>query len=242
MYRPVRVILLVLVTGMAVVCFAASDQANVNESSDDRPLLTSNSREAVFRYNSFDTLFAWEYDNVDSTDPGYIGAIGESFSPTVADSPVCFMMDWMSFWLTQDGDYVDQTMDLYVWQGGVFGEPQEVLWMAEGRRPTSVPNWPIVAENRFDVNYEFVGDITIGYWGAWPGSEAGFFSVIDLEPDPHLPGNGWTYAGGPGWPERWYTMEEIFYEPMPSPCSTMAMGEPSPVVEGTWGAIKSMFR
>ena len=55
--------------------------------------------------------------------PPYYGCFAESFDLGYG------LLEAAHFWFTQIGYYNDEPMDVYVWEGGVSGEPGEVLYM-----------------------------------------------------------------------------------------------------------------
>ncbi len=143
-----------------------------------------------------------------------------------------------SFWLsTLDGMQVGQTMDVYVWEGGVSGDPGAVLGMLAGVDPGPIAFWPSISQHDIPFAQAVTGEFTIGFWGAWPGEGQGWYCGADYD---GFGGTPWLYAVGDGW------LPPVQYSPDWTAVS-MGIGgyyggEPPTANESTtWGSIKNLF-
>jgi len=181
---------------------------------------------------SFEGGVAWQYAGV--TQP-YYGAFGEGFALGDPGELECAYL-----WVTTVPDaFHFQSCDIFVWSGGVTGAPGEVLYLLPGLVLTSVPDWPSFGENQIDMNCTVSGDITIGYWGNWPGELAGYYVAADLDGPG---GHPWTdIAPNSVYPTGWQDPAVVWgYIP------SLGLGlswtpAGSPVESGSWGSIKRLF-
>lgn len=141
---------------------------------------------------SFENGYAWSYGGV--TRP-YYGAFAEAFDLGSAQ------LNCASFWFTDIGKYQHQTMDVYVWDGGVTRLPGLVLAMVPGVDPGPVAIWPEISRHDVEINVQVPGEFAVGYWGNWPGQDNGWFVAADLN---GWGGHPWTMiAPGIGYPTGW---------------------------------------
>lgn len=182
----------------------------------------------------FEFEIAWGYDGVQAPD---YGAFGEAYSVNYG------LLNGVVLWLTQDGTYQGQLFDLYVWAGGYCGEPMSVIWIEPGLEPQSLPVWPEVGENYYQVEVWVDYDCTVGYWGDWPDQPPGFFVAVDETLTEN--GHPWTHvAPGQPYPSGWQHPDVVWDR---RHCESLGLGidvdrQPSPAEAPTWGTVKSLFR
>jgi hypothetical protein len=140
---------------------------------------------------------------------------------------------------TLPGYFYGQTCDVYVWEGGVTRAPGTVLGMVPGNVLSNVPVWPTVGENDVVVpGYVVQGEVTVGYWGNWPGASCAYFIGADLD---GYGGYPWTYiAPGIGYPTGWNDPSVIWGLTQSLGLGLVYVWN-SPVESQSWGSIKSMF-
>ncbi|MBD3237835.1 MAG: hypothetical protein GF330_14120 [Candidatus Eisenbacteria bacterium] len=183
---------------------------------------------------TFEFEIAWSDSGVQAP---YYGAFGEAYW---VDSG---LLNAVVLWLTQDGTYQGQSLDLYVWEGGYCDEPLNVLWVEPGLQPQDLPVWPEVGENYYPVEVFVYYDCTVGYWGNWPGQAPGFFVAVDETPSES--GHPWTHiAPGLPYPSGWQHPDVVWDR---RHCESLGLGidvdrQPSPAEAPSWGSIKSLFR
>jgi hypothetical protein len=180
---------------------------------------------------SFENGACWQYGGVL---PPYYGAFGEGFE--LGD----VHLECMAIWVTQIGEWADQTMDLYVWDGGVTREPGSVLALFTDRRMYNVPMWPDAGQNDFELCVDCNGEFTVGYWAHFADCPCGWFTVADFDDSP---GHAWTcIAPGIGYPSGWQHPSVVWYDPFSSlGFGVYAQDSPSPPRSRTWGSIRVLF-
>jgi hypothetical protein len=192
----------------------------------------------VLIYNhdgSFENGYIWQYGGVV---PPYYGAFGEAYDLS------CGTVRCAAFWLsTLPGGFLWYLTDCYIWEGGIGGEPGEVVAVVTGIYFTNVPYWPSVGRNDVDMNVAVDGAFTIGFWPDAPGGGAEYFCAAD-ENGPR--GHPWTcIAPGIGYPSEW--QDPAIVGPPWGPTKSMGCGvyfesNPSPTEGETWGSIKALYR
>lgn len=169
----------------------------------------------------------------------YYGAFGEGYAPGYGVVVAAHL------WLSQDGSYAGQTFDLYFWSGGVEGAPGQVIDVIPRLRPQNLPIWPEVGDNIYITQLYIETDITVGFWGNWPGMPAGF--EVGADEEGIDTGHPWTnIAPGLPWPSGWQHPDVVWDYPRRH-TESLGLGidvdrGPSPVVAPTWGSVKSLFR
>ncbi len=159
----------------------------------------------------------------------YVGAFAEAYD-LGAVTITC-----ASFWLsTLDGMQIGQTLDVYVWEGGVSGDPGAVLGMLAGVDPGPIAFWPTASQCDIEFAQAVTGEFTIGYWGNWPGAGQGWYCLIDED---GFGGNPWLHTSG-GW------APPIVYNPDWTAVSMGIggyYGGETANESTTWGSIKNLF-
>lgn len=189
----------------------------------------------------FQNGYCWQDGGVA---PPYYGAFAESFPGCGVTMITCEV-----FWLTQIGYYSGQTIDVYVWHGGVTSPPAGVICMASGIGGLEIGFWPECTINEIEPGFGGGcedhccpnGDFTIGYWCNWTGPMCPFYVCADevgggTEPHP------WTCAApGSGYPTGWIPANQVFPGIVSLGIGAKVLGGPSPAESRTWGAIKALY-
>ena len=180
---------------------------------------------------SFENGACWQFAGIVSP---YYGAFGETFD--LGDVYV----ECMAIWVSQIGNWTDQSMDLFVWEGGVSDEPGPVMAMFGDRHMYNVPYWPTAGQNDFEVCITCSGEFTVGYWGHFADCDCGWYTVADFNDSP---GHAWTcVAPGIGYPSGWQHPRIIWSDPFNSlGFGVYIQDTPSPREAPTWGSIKELF-
>ncbi len=181
---------------------------------------------------SFENGFCWQYGGIA---PPYYGAFAEGFTGLGTGYVEC-----MAIWATQVGNYFGQTCDIYIWQGGVSGAPSTVLWQGTGAF-TSIPYWPTVGRNDFNVGFCLEGDFAVGYWVDASASVCPWYVGADLD---GFGGYPWTnVAAGTGYPTGWQHPGVVWtsYYPQSLGFGVFFQAGMTPVEAATWGQIKNLF-
>ncbi len=236
-----------LAVAAAAICLAcglsgegvqASDFLILGPTSDPGPILGGGFDEcggtlAYNHNNTFEGGYGWYYGGVY---PPYYGSFAEGYLLDAA-SIECIVL-----WLTDVGYYYGGPCDVYIWEGGVSSEPGAVLHVTYGIDPGAPAFWPSFSQHDIDiVDYAFAGgELTVGYWGDWPGQGLHWFCASDLDGPG---GHPWTcLAPGSGYGTGWADPSIVWG-------STQSMGlgfyydeSPTPVHGATWGAVKRLFQ
>jgi hypothetical protein len=182
---------------------------------------------------TFEGALAWTYGGVT---PPYYGAFGEGY---LLDGDT--VVECIALWLTDITFYAGQTCDCYIWEGGVSEEPGGVLTVMVGFDPGAPAYWPDVSQHNADIpDYTVTSDeITVGYWGNWPGAICGWFCAADYTGPG---GHPWTMVHpsqgyGTGWIDPTYV-----WGPTMSMGIGFYYGDPVPAESPTWGSIKELFK
>ena len=178
--------------------------------------------------DSFETAVAWSGAAVQ---PPYFGAFAESYDLGQVN------IECGAFWLTQTGGFVDDTADIYIWSGGITGEPGGVLWMLSDHLFAPPAVWPNLSQHNVEIGHCIDGEFTIGLRPNH-GAAAIIFTGMDRDTD----SNPWTcIAPGIGYPEGWQHPSVVFGHPQ----VTMGIGVHATgftrVQSSTWGAVKALF-
>jgi hypothetical protein len=151
--------------------------------------------ELIYHHDdSFEGGECWQYGGIV---PAYYGAFGEGFD---AGSDT-LILNCVTIWATQVGNYFGQPLDIYVWDGGVTSAPGAVLYVSPGRVLDNVPYWPSIGRNDLTVECAVAGEFTAGYWADYSASVCGWYIAEDTD---GYGGYPWTcIAPGLGYPTGW---------------------------------------
>lgn len=152
--------------------------------------------------------------------------------------------------LTDAGASTRTTIDILIWadDGGL---PGRVLGVLAGTTILSVPPFPGVGTKQIEI-YELTqigveGGFWVGIQGNWDPTDCTFLLPLDtVDEDPSSPARlrrTATYVG-PGAKELdpgWHLVEEILGVPAASGISAVVGWCPVPVVESSWGKVKSLY-
>jgi len=199
----------------------------------------------VYAHNgTFENGYCW---NSNGTMPPYYGAFGEAY-----DEGPCTIM-CVALWLTQVGGYEDWPADIYIWEGGISGEPGSVVWMKPGVVFDSPAMWPTISQHDIRVNLvaglNVEGEFTVGYWADFYSSPCQLFVAADED---NTVGHPWTnISPGIGYPTGWNhpgvvwgTMELSLGLGVFIDRGTSDVGDWLDEGDGessTWGHIKGLF-
>ncbi len=180
--------------------------------------------------DSFENAYCWQIEGVA---PPYYGAWGEAYDLGAAT------IECGVFWFTTVSNFIAPPIDVYVWDGGAYGPPGEVLSMITDVT-VSLAFWPVVYQNNIEIGCSVTQDFTVGYWEPAQGQLCYIFCAADENgPD----GNPWTnIAPGIGYPTGWHHPCVVHLQ-----CVSMGIGAtvteyPSAVAGPTWGMIKGIFQ
>lgn len=199
---------------------------------------------------SFEDAFCFQFGGVvpGTTD----GAMAEGFFG-LGDRDSVLRIDNIILYVTQDGSYTGQLLDLYIWEGGTGSAPGAVIWQSSGCLLTSVPLWPAVGENRLACGIDMpINDFAIGYWADFSTALCGWYLAADRT---GISGHPWAcVAEGLGYPAGWQDAEVVWGPPIGALGIGASLGFFSGVVEedpdepeeaeelSTWGLIKGLYR
>jgi hypothetical protein len=146
---------------------------------------------------TFENGYAWMYGGV--TQDG-AGSWAEAFSGT-------YLLGDATFYLTDTGYYMGQSMDVYVWEDA-GGEPGNVLFVLTGFVPGQPAFWPDVSAHVAPIGIPVSGVWWVGYWPNWPGQVLGWFQAADENGCGGVPRT--NIAPGLGYPSGWQHPNVIF--------------------------------
>lgn len=178
----------------------------------------------------YEAAFHWQYDGVQ---PPYYGAFAECYT---VDGEVCAAV----FDFTRADPPAPGRLDAYVWADQA-GEPGEVTCMVAGVDPGPIASWPMASRHSIPLpdGCCVSGDWWVGYWPEWPGNDALWSTTADLD----LIGCPFTnIAPGIGFPTGWQNVSVVW-----GPHGSLGIGaevipcEPTPIVQSTWGRIKTLY-
>ncbi len=190
-------------------------------------------------YEELVDAIGWGWEGIQ---PPYYGAFGEAYD--LGEGTI----DCATLWVTQMGDFTGQSVDLYVWDGGIDGPPGVVLALMPDRICENVPFWADIGQNDFPWGVPVEGPFTVGYWGNWPGEVCGFLIAHDMS----CSGHPWTYVApgigyGTGWidpSDVWGVVSSLGLGGFFSPRTSSVEDFPAPdgsTQASTWGSIKRLF-
>jgi hypothetical protein len=185
--------------------------------------------------NSFENGFCWQYGGVV---PGTTsGAFGEGFDMSFPDGCIVQCID---LWVTQIGNFSGQPLDLYLWEGGVYSPPGNVIIVITGVTLSNVPLWPALGQNAIAFGGGAMGPFTVGFWADFSAQACQWYIGCDQD---GFGGYPWTnIAPGLGYPTGWQNPAVVW-----GICQSLGIGihglegPISPVQSVTWGAIKKLF-
>jgi hypothetical protein len=225
-----------LLAVLALVGVAGADNYASLGYSDDGNVIGDQSDQCVGTFyanhdGSFENGYCWQYGGIM---PPYYGAFGESYDIEGMN------VECAVYTITQVGNYFGQLMDCYVWDGGVYGPPGDVLCVVPGVGDLNIPFWPDCGENEIMLNCCPPGiDFTVGYWADFADTGCGWFCCMDLD---GFGGYPWTnIAPGIGFPTGWNHVSVVWGPTQASGTGIMITDPPSPAESQTWGSIKSLF-
>ena len=190
---------------------------------------------------TFENAYCWAYAGV--AEP-YYGAMGEGYDLGSGTVECAILM-----LTTLPGYYQGQSLDVYIWSGGIDDTPGEVLSVSSGIVVGNIPVWPNVGRNETQIGVDVEGAFTVGFWPNWPGQEHGFYCAADLNGVKQHPWTCVSPESGP--PSGWQDPSVIWGETASmglgvkfSPRSASideAEDGPAPPPAPTWGAVKALF-
>jgi len=185
--------------------------------------------------DSFENGYCFEGS---AASPEPYGSWGEAY-----DLGQCCEVICGSYWVTTVPQYwLGQAANIYIWEGGVTGEPGGVLFVLPDVVFENVPRWPEVGQNDVAVGVIVSGEFTVGFWGNWePYPWGGYFIAADED---GAGGRPWVYiAPGHGLPSGWQHPGVV---PIFRDCRSLGIGlyygeSPTPVEAPSWGRVKRLF-
>jgi hypothetical protein len=182
---------------------------------------------------SFENGYCWQ---INGCQPPYYGAYAEGYDLGEVN------VECGLFYLTQIGYYTGQTLDAYVWDGGVYGPPSGVRCVVPGYTGMTIGYWPTCTLNEFELGCCVDTDFAVGYWGDWAAGGDQICGWYVCSDENGFGGNPWTcIAPGIGYPTGWNPVTVTFPD-----CVSLGLGltitdDPSPAESQTWGSIKALF-
>jgi hypothetical protein len=134
-------------------------------------------------------------------------------------------------------------LDAYVWADD-SGVPGNTIVLLASVDPGPIAVYPQFSRHVIELPDPpcVSGGWWVGYWGAWPGSNAGFWLGADRDG----PGGGapmTKIAPGLEWPSGWQDVAVRW-----GPTSALGIGAdvrecpPSPTETRSWGRVKALYR
>ncbi|MBU1951066.1 MAG: hypothetical protein KJ927_20310 [Candidatus Eisenbacteria bacterium] len=188
--------------------------------------------------NSFENGYLWSYGGVEPPDYG-------SWAECYDAEYVC----GIQFLFTQIGGFVNQTMDVYVWDYNAEGnpppgpDPGNVLCMLTDVLPENIAFWPDISTHNVQVCCTTNGPHFVGFWGNWPTGNDGWFVAADENGPPSGCSRAKVTPGSP-YGEGWVEVELAFPN-----CKALGIREfaglgdcqPTPIRRTNWGRIKALY-
>jgi hypothetical protein len=182
---------------------------------------------------SFENGFCWQYGGVV---PPTCGAFGEGFDMPFSGC----LIECIDLWVTQIGNYSGQSLDLFLWEGGVNSPPGGVIHVVTGVTLSNVPLWPALGQNPIEFHGGAGGHFTVGFWTDFSVQTCQWYIGCD---ENGFGGHPWTnIAPGLGYPTGWQNPAVVW-----DICHSLGIGIHaeegiiSPVQSATWGALKKLF-
>lgn len=183
----------------------------------------------------YENGYAWRYGG--SAPPDY-GAFAEFY---YTGDRICSAV----YDLTTTGTQAGQDMDILVYADDGCGAPGAVLCGPIRVTPGPVAVWPSISRHTFAISgCPFLSD---QYWvaglGHWPGEVQGWFIAADVEGQIDQSGGGalTKIPVGTDFPSGWNNVSVIW-----GPTDGLGIGcevnSLNPVVEASWGRIKTLFQ
>ncbi len=173
---------------------------------------------------SFENAYTWVFGGVGEPE---FGAFAERFEG------LAYLCE-IQFYLTQIGNQAGQTMDVFIWQDDGTGNPGNVLLHIPNLDPGPIDVWPAVTRFDLPISLTVDGDWWIGWWGNWPGEQAGWLIAADEngpggEPRTKIaPGIGYpTGWDHPGFIPSWSNARSLGIQ--------IGLGEEGQDVDSQWG-------
>ena len=148
--------------------------------------------------STFESAYGWNFGGTAAPD---YGAFAECFE---GDVRVCEIQ----FFLSQLGHQSGQTMDVYLWEDTGTDIPGAVLSLIPGVDPGPVAAWPTVSQHNVAIDANVSGDWWAGYWGGWPGEQAGWLVAADENGSGGCPKT--NISPESGLPSGWYHPDVVF--------------------------------
>lgn len=140
---------------------------------------------------TFENAYTWVYSGCEAPDRG---AFAEAF---VGSVNLCSV----SFHLAQNGNQAGQTMNVFVWEDDGTGRPGELVASVLDVDPGPLPMWPETQVVTVPVDVDVHNRWWVGWWGNWPGEEAGWLQAADENGAGGMPRT--NIATGIGYPSGW---------------------------------------
>ncbi len=187
--------------------------------------------------NSFENGFCWQYGG---TAPPYYGAFAEGFGMGYVAG---WVIECVTLWVTQTGNFTGQPLDIYLWEGGAGQAPGNVRYMLTGAILSNVPFWPTIGQNDIVFGGGILArEFAIGYWADFSGGPCGWYIGADLD---GFGGYPWTnVAPGQSYPTGWQHPGIVWSAHYPQSLGIGIHAEQgiiSPVEGTTWGRLKALF-
>lgn len=175
---------------------------------------------------TYENGYAWRYAGI--APPDY-GAFAECYAGA---TDLCSAV----FDLTQIGSQAGQHMNILVYDdaGGLPGPMRFVMDVVPG----PVAFWPSISRHTFAIATDTAASWWVGYWGNWPGLTNGWFVGADLDGFGGCPYT--NIAPGIGFPTGWNHVSLVWGPTQAIGCGAET-GPPVPVIDTTWGQVKSLY-
>jgi hypothetical protein len=198
---------------------------------------------------SFENGYAWRFSGV--------------LPPEYGSWAECYDTDFVcgiQFLFTQDGYYIGQTMDVYVWESQAEGnpppgpDPGNVICVLTDIEPGPIAFWPGISAHNVPVCCQTGGLHFVGFWPNWPMQSSGWYVAAD-ENGPEIGCPRTKIAPGHLYPTGWNHANVVFPNSRnlgireysgPGNCPTSSapdpdMNDPDTSKMTTWGQIKALY-